>query len=85
VDPDQAEHRSARRKILAHRSPALPHGPVDRRAQHRVGQLLPGQREAGTPLRKQLLAVPDLVQGGLIAALATRSLDREASASDLAM
>ena len=67
--PDQPEHRRAGGQELTHGSAALPHRPVDRRAQHRVGQLLPGQCEAGFPLGKQLLAVPDLFLGGLVAAL----------------
>ena len=74
VDPDQAEHRSAGGQVLAHRSAAFPHGPVDRRAQHRVGQLLPGQGEARAPLGKHFLAVPDLFQGGLVAALGDQQL-----------
>ena len=74
VGPDQAEHRSAGGQVLAHRCAAFPHGPVDRRAQHRVGQLLPGQGEARAPLGKQLLPVPDLFQGGLVATLGDQQL-----------
>ena len=74
VDPDQGEHRSAGGQVLAHRSAAFPNGPVDRRAQHRVGQLLPGQGEARAPLGKHFLTVPDLFQGGLVAALGDQKL-----------
>src|SRR6266508_1708091 len=69
MQPDDCRHRGASIQILAERGPSFAHGAVEWGVQSRLDELLLSDRQLRTPLQEHGLAVPDLLEGVLIAAI----------------
>src|SRR5262245_40178206 len=69
MQPDDCRHRGAGVQILAERGPSLAHGAVEGGVQSRLDELLLSDSQLRTPLQEHGLAVPDLLESVLIAAI----------------